>query len=55
MIHVASKSAIGTSIALAVGFDNWMDLHAGAHAVDQVGFVIEMMCYIGMIAVFFYF
>jgi glucose-6-phosphate isomerase len=28
-------SAIGTSIALAIGFDNWMELHAGAHAVDQ--------------------
>ena len=28
-------SAIGTSIALAIGFDNWMEMHAGAHAVDQ--------------------
>ncbi|CAB9506397.1 Glucose-6-phosphate isomerase [Seminavis robusta] len=28
-------SAIGTSIALAIGYDNWMELHAGAHAVDQ--------------------
>jgi len=28
-------SAIGTSIALSIGFDNWMELHAGAHAVDQ--------------------
>ena len=28
-------SAIGTSIALAIGFDNWMELHAGAHAIDQ--------------------
>lgn len=28
-------SAIGTPIALAVGFDNWMEMHAGAHAVDQ--------------------
>ena len=28
-------SAIGTSIALAIGFDNWMELHAGAHTVDQ--------------------
>lgn len=29
-------SAIGTPVALAIGFDNWMELHAGAHAVDQV-------------------
>lgn len=28
-------SAIGTSIALSIGYDNWMELHAGAHAVDQ--------------------
>jgi glucose-6-phosphate isomerase len=28
-------SAIGTPIALAIGFDNWMELHAGAHAMDQ--------------------
>ena len=28
-------SAIGTSIALAIGYDNWMELHAGAHAIDQ--------------------
>jgi len=28
-------SAIGTSIALSIGFDNWMEMHAGAHAVDQ--------------------
>jgi glucose-6-phosphate isomerase len=28
-------SAIGTPIALAIGFDNWMEMHAGAHAVDQ--------------------
>eukprot|EP00591_Stephanopyxis_turris_P015232 CAMPEP_0195541786 /NCGR_PEP_ID=MMETSP0794_2-20130614/51265_1 /TAXON_ID=515487 /ORGANISM="Stephanopyxis turris, Strain CCMP 815" /LENGTH=557 /DNA_ID=CAMNT_0040675893 /DNA_START=39 /DNA_END=1712 /DNA_ORIENTATION=+ len=28
-------SAIGTSIALCIGFDNYMELHAGAHAVDQ--------------------
>ena len=28
-------SAIGTPIALSIGFDNWMELHAGAHAVDQ--------------------
>lgn len=28
-------SAIGTSIALAIGYDNWMELHAGAHAMDQ--------------------
>jgi len=28
-------SAIGTPVALAIGFDNWMELHAGAHAIDQ--------------------
>jgi glucose-6-phosphate isomerase len=28
-------SAIGTPIALSIGFDNWMEMHAGAHAVDQ--------------------
>jgi glucose-6-phosphate isomerase len=28
-------SAIGTPIALCIGFDNWMEMHAGAHAVDQ--------------------
>ena len=28
-------SAIGTPIALSIGFDNWMELHAGAHAMDQ--------------------
>jgi len=28
-------SAIGTPIALSLGFDNWMEMHAGAHAVDQ--------------------
>jgi len=28
-------SAIGTPIALSLGFDTWMELHAGAHAVDQ--------------------
>jgi glucose-6-phosphate isomerase len=28
-------SAIGTPIALSIGFDNWMELHAGAHAIDQ--------------------
>ena len=28
-------SAIGTPIALALGFDNWMEMHAGAHAMDQ--------------------
>lgn len=28
-------SAIGTPIALSIGFDNWMELHDGAHAVDQ--------------------
>mmetsp|Transcript_18666 Transcript_18666/g.25729 ORF Transcript_18666/g.25729 Transcript_18666/m.25729 type:complete len:555 (-) Transcript_18666:57-1721(-) len=28
-------SAIGTSIALCIGFDNWMEMHAGAHAMDQ--------------------
>lgn len=27
-------SAIGTPIALSIGFDNWMEMHAGAHAVD---------------------
>jgi glucose-6-phosphate isomerase len=28
-------SAIGTPIALSIGFDNWMQMHDGAHAVDQ--------------------
>mmetsp|Transcript_29308 Transcript_29308/g.53621 ORF Transcript_29308/g.53621 Transcript_29308/m.53621 type:complete len:557 (-) Transcript_29308:320-1990(-) len=28
-------SAIGTPIALSLGFDNWMEMHAGAHAIDQ--------------------
>lgn len=28
-------SAIGTPIALAIGFDNWMEMHAGAYAMDQ--------------------
>jgi glucose-6-phosphate isomerase len=28
-------SAIGTPIALSIGFDNWMEMHEGAHAVDQ--------------------
>jgi len=28
-------SAIGTPIALSIGFDNWMEMHKGAHAVDQ--------------------
>jgi len=28
-------SAIGTPIALCLGFDNWMEMHAGAHAMDQ--------------------
>jgi glucose-6-phosphate isomerase len=28
-------SAIGTPIALCIGFDNWMEMHAGAHAVDK--------------------
>jgi glucose-6-phosphate isomerase len=28
-------SAIGTSIALSIGFDNWMEMHAGAHAMDM--------------------
>jgi glucose-6-phosphate isomerase len=28
-------SAIGTPIALSIGFDNWMELHAGAHAMDN--------------------
>ena len=28
-------SAIGTPIALSLGFDNWMEMHAGAHAMDQ--------------------
>mmetsp|Transcript_82898 Transcript_82898/g.232344 ORF Transcript_82898/g.232344 Transcript_82898/m.232344 type:complete len:550 (+) Transcript_82898:162-1811(+) len=28
-------SAIGTPIALSIGFDNWMEMHAGAHAMDQ--------------------
>jgi glucose-6-phosphate isomerase len=26
-------SAIGTPIALSIGFDNWMEMHAGAHAM----------------------
>jgi glucose-6-phosphate isomerase len=28
-------SAIGTPIALSLGFDVWMEMHAGAHAIDQ--------------------
>lgn len=28
-------SAIGTPIALSIGFENWMELHAGAHAMDN--------------------
>mmetsp|Transcript_40401 Transcript_40401/g.72797 ORF Transcript_40401/g.72797 Transcript_40401/m.72797 type:complete len:557 (-) Transcript_40401:253-1923(-) len=28
-------SAIGTPIALSLGFDNWMEMHAGAHSIDQ--------------------
>eukprot|EP00751_Fragilariopsis_kerguelensis_P009563 CAMPEP_0170783758 /NCGR_PEP_ID=MMETSP0733-20121128/15740_1 /TAXON_ID=186038 /ORGANISM="Fragilariopsis kerguelensis, Strain L26-C5" /LENGTH=568 /DNA_ID=CAMNT_0011128559 /DNA_START=371 /DNA_END=2077 /DNA_ORIENTATION=- len=28
-------SAIGTPIALSIGFENWMEMHAGAHAMDQ--------------------
>mmetsp|Transcript_13681 Transcript_13681/g.22474 ORF Transcript_13681/g.22474 Transcript_13681/m.22474 type:complete len:555 (+) Transcript_13681:42-1706(+) len=28
-------SAIGTPIALSLGFDAWMEMHAGAHAMDQ--------------------
>jgi len=28
-------SAIGTPIALSLGFDNWMEIHAGAHAMDK--------------------
>lgn len=28
-------SAIGTPIALSIGFDNWMEMHAGAHAIDN--------------------
>jgi len=28
-------SAIGTPIALSIGFDAWMEMHAGAHAIDQ--------------------
>lgn len=28
-------SAIGTPIALSLGFEAWMDMHAGAHAMDQ--------------------
>mmetsp|Transcript_692 Transcript_692/g.1669 ORF Transcript_692/g.1669 Transcript_692/m.1669 type:complete len:556 (-) Transcript_692:67-1734(-) len=28
-------SAIGTPIALSIGFDNWMEMHAGAHAMDN--------------------
>jgi glucose-6-phosphate isomerase len=27
-------SAIGTPIALSLGFDVWMEMHAGAHAID---------------------
>mmetsp|Transcript_3031 Transcript_3031/g.8239 ORF Transcript_3031/g.8239 Transcript_3031/m.8239 type:complete len:556 (+) Transcript_3031:97-1764(+) len=28
-------SAIGTPIALSIGFDNWMEMHKGAHAMDN--------------------
>jgi len=28
-------SAIGTPIALSVGFENWMEMHEGAHAMDK--------------------
>lgn len=28
-------SAIGTPIALSIGFDNWMAMHEGAHAMDR--------------------
>merc|ERR1712127_79289 len=28
-------SAIGTPIALSIGFDNWMEMHAGAHVMDN--------------------
>lgn len=28
-------SAIGTPIALSIGYDNWMEMHAGAHAMDE--------------------
>ncbi|KAL7534031.1 hypothetical protein ACHAWF_004702 [Thalassiosira exigua] len=28
-------SAIGTPIALSLGFDAWMEMHEGAHAMDQ--------------------
>lgn len=28
-------SAIGTPIALSIGFDNWISMHAGAHDMDQ--------------------
>ena len=28
-------SAIGTSIALAIGYDNFLELLAGAHAMDN--------------------
>jgi len=28
-------SAIGTPIALSIGFDNWMEMHDGAHAMDN--------------------
>jgi len=28
-------SAIGTPIALSIGYDNWMEMHKGAHAIDQ--------------------
>jgi len=28
-------SAIGTPIALSIGFDNWMVMHKGAHEMDQ--------------------
>jgi len=28
-------SAIGTPIALSIGFDNWIEMHKGAHDIDQ--------------------
>ena len=28
-------SSIGTPIALSLGFDVWMEMHAGAHSIDQ--------------------
>jgi glucose-6-phosphate isomerase len=28
-------SAIGTPIALSIGFDNWMEMHKGANEIDQ--------------------